>query len=189
MFIRTKLSDEEIVSQIRKGNEKVLVKLYEMNYVNVRSYILKNSGTVDDIDDVLQDSVIAVWQNVNKPDFILSAKLSTYVYSIARNLWLKQLQKRSRFDRPTDWQFDNLTEDQPATSTMDNNLIRACMDKLGDTCRKLLGYFYFDGMEMREIAVKLSFANADTAKAKKYQCLKKLEEIVKNRYSKSDFIG
>src|SRR5689334_3838914 len=111
MFIRPKLSDEEIVSQVRKGNEKVLVKIYEMNYVNVRSYILKNSGKEDDIDDVLQEAVIAVWQNINKPDFILSAKLTTYVYSIARNIWLKQLQKRSRFDKAGDRHFDNLSED------------------------------------------------------------------------------
>jgi len=147
-------------------------------------------GKEEDIDDVLQDAVIAVWQNINKPDFILSAKLTTYVYSIARNLWLKQLQKRSRFDKAGDRQFDNLSE-QPAdlAGNMDNELIKACMEKLGDTCRNLLSYFYFDGMEMREIAVKLSFANADTAKSKKYQCLKKLEEIVRKRYSKSDFVG
>ena len=32
------------------------------------------------------------------------------------------------------------------------------------------------------------FNNADTAKAKKYQCFKKLEEIVKRRYKMTDFL-
>jgi hypothetical protein len=49
--------------------------------------------------------------------------------------------------------------------------------------------FYFDGNDMEQIARKMQFANADTAKAKKYQCFKKLETLIKSRFNKSDFIG
>jgi hypothetical protein len=41
---------------------------------------------------------------------------------------------------------------------------------------------------MDTIAKRLQFNNADTAKAKKYQCFKKLEEIVKRRYKMTDFL-
>jgi len=44
-------------------------------------------------------------------------------------------------------------------------------------------YYYFDDMSMEEIAQKMSYANADTAKTKKYKCKqeldRKLKEIVK----------
>jgi hypothetical protein len=63
------------------------------------------------------------------------------------------------------------------------------MDEIGETCKKLLMMFYFDGNDMEQIARKMQFANADTAKAKKYQCFKKLETLIKSRFNKSDFIG
>jgi len=58
---------------------------------------------------------------------------------------------------------------------------------LGDVCKKVLTQYYFDGMNMQEIAKKLNFANTDTAKTKKYKCKKKLDELIENRYSTEDF--
>ena len=59
---------------------------------------------------------------------------------------------------------------------------------MGETCRKVLTYYYFDGMSMAEIAERLGFANTNTAKTKKYKCKKKLDEIVRAKYSESDFL-
>ena len=67
-------------------------------------------------------------------------------------------------------------------------IINECINSLGDTCRKILTYYYFDGMSMSDIAEKLGFANTDTAKTKKYKCKKKLDSLVKSQYSASDFL-
>ena len=62
------------------------------------------------------------------------------------------------------------------------------IDQLGDTCKKVLMYYYFEEMSMQDIADKLGFANTDTAKTKKYKCKKKLDELVKAQYSEQDFL-
>ena len=49
-------------------------------------------------------------------------------------------------------------------------------------------YYYFDGMSMAEIAERLGFANTNTAKTKKYKCKKKLDELIRAKYSESDFL-
>ena len=67
-------------------------------------------------------------------------------------------------------------------------IIAKCMDQLGDTCRKVLMYYYFDELSMQEIADKMGFANTDTAKTKKYKCKQKLDELVKTQYSEQDFL-
>ena len=67
-------------------------------------------------------------------------------------------------------------------------IINKCVNELGDTCRKVLTYYYFDGMSMAEIAERLGFANTNTAKTKKYKCKKKLDELVRTQYSESDFL-
>ena len=67
-------------------------------------------------------------------------------------------------------------------------IIRSCINELGDTCKRILMYYYFDGMSMNEIAEKLGYANNDTAKTKKYKCKKKLDELVKEKFTASDFM-
>ena len=49
-------------------------------------------------------------------------------------------------------------------------------------------YYYFDGLSMSDIAEKLGYANTDTAKTKKYKCKKRLDELVKAKYTESDFM-
>jgi len=41
---------------------------------------------------------------------------------------------------------------------------------------------------MADIAKKLNFANTDTAKTKKYKCKKKLDALVKKKYSVNDVL-
>jgi len=67
-------------------------------------------------------------------------------------------------------------------------IIARCMEQLGETCRKVLMYYYFEEMSMQEIADKLGFANTDTAKTKKYKCKQKLDELVKAQYTEQDFL-
>jgi DNA-directed RNA polymerase specialized sigma24 family protein len=59
---------------------------------------------------------------------------------------------------------------------------------LGDTCRKILTLYYFEKLSMNDIADQLGFANADTAKTKKYKCKKELDHKIKSIYSESDFL-
>ena len=62
-----------------------------------------------------------------------------------------------------------------------------CVGEMGDVCRKILTYYYFDGLSMTDISKKLKFANTDTTKTKKYKCKKKLDALIKGKYSTLDF--
>ncbi len=189
MFGRRAWTDEELVEEIRSGNKRALAYLYDENYASVRNHIMKNSGKPDDVDDILQDAVIAVWQKVNQPGFELTAKLNTFLFAVAKNLWLKQLSKSSRSELMEDHHEGIQTSEQKEMRQKDLQIVVQYMNKLGDTCRNLLHLFYFEELDMKEIAVQLNFNNADTAKAKKYQCFKKLEQLVKAHFNKSDFIN
>ena len=66
--------------------------------------------------------------------------------------------------------------------------VRSCIEELGDTCKKVLSYYYFDGMSMKVIAERLGFANAETAKTKKYKCKKALDQLIRSKFKASDFM-
>jgi DNA-directed RNA polymerase specialized sigma24 family protein len=67
-------------------------------------------------------------------------------------------------------------------------IIHQCIARMDETCRKLLTYYYFDDMSMQDITKKLGFANTDTTKTRKYKCKKKLDSLIKAKYSASDFL-
>jgi DNA-directed RNA polymerase specialized sigma24 family protein len=67
-------------------------------------------------------------------------------------------------------------------------IIHDCINELGDSCKKILSYHYFDGLSMDKIATKMRLANSDTAKTKRYKCKKRLDDLIRSRYQASDFL-
>lgn len=187
MFGLTKLTDHSVLERMKQGDEQMLVYLYKQHHTMVKNFVLKNSGDANVVDDILQDTVIAVWTNVHKPDFILQSKLSTYILAIAKNLWFKELKKRSKFKLVDETNHLNLKSEE-SHFNMDQSIIVQLVEDLDETCKKLLSYFYFDGYNNVLIAEKLGFANANTVKSKKYQCFKKLQASVLEKYKKEDLL-
>jgi RNA polymerase sigma factor (sigma-70 family) len=187
MFRIGRLADHIVIERIKQGDEKMLVYLYKEHRTMVKNFILKNSGDETVVDDILQDTVIAVWKNTNKLEFILQAKLSTYVMAIAKNLWFKELKKRTKFKLVDETNhLDQGSEEMDLD--LDQSVIRQLVMDMDETCGKLLAYFYFDGFSTKVIAQKLGFANADTVKSKKYQCFKKLQATVLASYQKDELL-
>lgn len=189
MWIWQNKPDQELLDLIRQGDEEALKYLYRQNYSMVRKYVIENSGTLQDVDDMLQDAVIAVWKNVSKRDFKLTSQLSTYFLAIVKNLWLKKLRKNKR---EVDLEEDGMNLAAGSilphfSRKMDLKLVRSLLEEVSDTCKELLGLFYFEQMDNKSIAERMSFSNSDVVKAKKYQCLKKLKLKFEEQYSVEDF--
>jgi RNA polymerase sigma factor (sigma-70 family) len=178
------MKDQEVIDKILKGDERALDYLYTKNYKMMVNLILKNSGTETEAKDVFQDALVVFWQKIIRGELILTSKISTYLYSVCWNLWRKELDRKKRLSNEEKDGSEKMNHDQQEQV----RIIRQCVDSLGETCRKVLAYYYFDGFSMKEIAEKMGFANSDTAKTKKYKCKKELDKLVKSRYEASDFL-
>ena len=179
------MNDEEVIAKIRKGDERALDFLYKKNYKMMINMIIKNNGSEDEAKDIYQEALIVLWQKVLNTDFILSSKLSTFLYSICQNLWRKELERRNRHtneDQITKTEINDIDKKERI------EIINQCINELGETCRAILTYYYFDNLSMSDIAEKMGFANSDTAKTKKYKCKQELDKKVKSLYTASDFL-
>jgi RNA polymerase sigma factor (sigma-70 family) len=178
------MNEKEIFERICKGDEKALELLYQKYYRMMTKLVITNSGTEDEARDVYQDALIVFWQKATSGNLVLTSKMSTYIYSICQNLWRKELDRKKRLS----------SEEKDTSVTLDTEsserekILAKCIDQLGETCKKVLMFYYFEEMSMQDIADKLGFANTDTAKTKKYKCKKKLDELVKAQYSEHDFL-
>lgn len=183
-----KLNDEQLVAAIKNGSKQALAQLYKDNYMSVRNYILKNNGNSDDAEDIIQDAVIVIWEKIKHNQLVLQAKLSTLVFAISRNLWLKRLNKLGKQTNIDVIISENLAVKDETFATENRNIVMRMMENLGANCKDLLTYFYFEGFDMQTIAQKLNYNNADTVKAKKHQCFKHLQQLFMNTYQKKDLI-
>lgn len=188
MLGRKKLNDQQLVDAIKNGDKDAMVQLYKDNVSSIKNYILKNNGNADDAEDVLQDTCIAIWEKIRNNQLELKAKISTLAFAIARNQWLKRLNKLSKNVQMDGINTEKMTDDSDSFQFDDKKRVQEVLGLIGEKCKELLTYFYFDGLDMNSIAEKMQYNNADTAKAKKHQCFKSLQEQFLKKYSREDFI-
>jgi len=184
MSKQTNYSDQEILEEIISPKlpvqDKAFAYLYKKHYKSIMTMVTKNSGSEEDARDVFQDSIIVLHKNAQKKDFSLSCKLGTYLYSVARNIWLKKLKKNKRMVSisETEKEFIPISDDNVKIIDMmeEKNLLHSYIQKMGEDCRKVLKFFYFDGMRLEEIANQMGYNSAEVAKNKKYRCFQSLKK-------------
>ena len=182
-------NDQILVDKIREGDGDALRFLYKKYYPVVLRLITQNSGDEEDAEDIYQEALIVLYEKVKDPNFKLSSSLKTFIYSISRNKWLYKLRQEGTggvsFEDVEDF-FDVIDDSQDFdTENIDyENLVGEALQKMDDTCRKLLEYFYFHKLSLDIIAQKLGYNNANTAKAKKNKCMNRAREIAKKLMEK-----
>lgn len=169
--------ESRTLSQIRDGDRAGLVGLYEQNRKTVVTHVTRNGGSADDADDILQESVVIVWERVRAGTFEPNARIGTFLFGVARNLWLRRLARR-RKEPPMTGDPDQVSAAEEEEDDDRVEQVRGAFRLLGEPCRTLLLLYYWERLSMSEVAMHIGFANADVAKAKKYQCKEQLRRLM-----------
>jgi RNA polymerase sigma factor (sigma-70 family) len=177
---KLQFTDEEFIAGLRSGDSIILQALYKKHYNIVLRFIVNNSGTADEAAEIYQQAIIVLYENVQKADFALTAKLQTYIYSVARRLWLKQLKRHGKtflFKEEEESELAEVTPDIDLHLKKEQELTRMqkSLEELGEPCATLINDFYVHGLSMDEIAEKFGYTNTDNAKNQKYKCLQRLK--------------
>ena len=113
----------------------------------IHSWIIKHGGSEQDAADMCQESVIVLYEKSKSEDFTLTSKISTYLFSVAKHLWYKEVQRRSAevmTDEPMELESsyeDDLKahrERELHYQQLDNAMV-----KLGSPCNELLKAYYY----------------------------------------------
>jgi RNA polymerase sigma factor (sigma-70 family) len=183
---RPLLTDDELLTGLAGGSDDALTQLYRRFFPMVLHFVTSNSGSDDEAKDIYQESLIVLYEKVRSGSFELHCQLKTYIYSVGRRLWLKQLAHKNRFmvndiDLPAtdsaavEQMDDDLTDHEERDRQFD--LMADSLDRLGEPCRTLLEDFYIRHLSMQDITDKFGYTNADNAKTQKYKCLMRLKRL------------
>lgn len=177
MGLFRKYPDSAIIDGIRKQDSRILTYLYDAYYDVIRDHLRKNSGSDDDVSDVLQETVVILYKQVTGEGFELTTDLKGYFFGVARNVWNAQLRYRSRMTTlETDPAEPDEAEDYSAATL--ERIVSRSFALLRDDCRMVLNLFT-EGQTYEEIARTMGLKSESYARRKKYLCKEALLEIIK----------
>lgn len=191
------MNDLKLFQRLQQRDESALVELgkkYQEGFVNWArpTYHFQEEMLYDFFMDALLDFYEKILAGKFENRDAVSVK--NFLFTLFKNkLVNKVIQTKTRNDlqnkadvASTDW-LNNSDVENDFFEKEKANIIAKCMGALGGNCQKLLHLFYYEKMPNKDIAKELGYENAQTIKAKKYQCLQKLKQIVVGAYEKTDF--
>lgn len=174
--------NEKIIQGILSGDQQVFNNLYEHEFPKTVRLVTYNSGSVDDAKEIFQSGLVVIIEKVYRNDLDLTCSFSTYLYSVCRNLWFEEIRRNKKTISIND-PYDHIQSDCAFTSNeyMPDELaaVNRAIDSLGDGCKQLLECFYYKNLSFDEIANKLGYATAASARNQKYKCLERIRRAVR----------
>ena len=177
------LSDKKLLEGLLAQDPAAIRELYKRLEPAARSLILKMGGQHADADDILQESIIALYVNLRKNQYQQHAgvKLTSYVLQIARYQWLNHQAKAAR-------QRERLTNELPEEAELPdlqtdmhhlerNQKVRHAILQLPARCQQMLNLFYWEKKSIKEIADTFKIS-PDSAKNAKYRCMQRIKDLL-----------
>jgi RNA polymerase sigma factor (sigma-70 family) len=181
MEIGKTLTDNSLIEALCSDSPDEAIRyLYRKQFGLTMAYIRQNSGTEEDAEDIFQEVILVFIDVLKKDKFRGESSVSTFLYALTRNIWLNELKKRGK-SKLRDEVFEKGKDktDADVSHLIVHRELKAqlmqVVDKLGETCKKILLAFYFENRAIKEILETLNYENEQVVRNKKYKCLKQLE--------------
>ncbi len=185
MKVKRKYTDEELITGIKNKNDKIVSHVINDNINKIKQLVLLNNGSESDAQDVFQEALIVLYRKTHEKNFQLTCSLGTYLYSIARLLWLKELSKRSKgafvnVDENIDFVIDNNAEIQETIQKNERlRLFREKYEELSDDCKKVLQMFLME-IPLKEITRIMGYSSEQHTRNRRYRCKEALIKKIVN---------
>ncbi len=89
------MTDEELMRAVCNGDQSAYQTIVRQHLKSISHYAYRMLGNKKDTEDISQETFLRLWVNAAKwqPE---KAKLSTWLHTIARNLWVDYRRKHAR---------------------------------------------------------------------------------------------
>ncbi len=176
-----KYTIEQLLEGIKNRDNTILKLIYSEYYPIIRSFILQNSGNEDDAKDIFQEAVIALFKKANEPGFEITSSFITFLYSICRQLWFKQLRSRkihlnNIVEITEKIELDNEL-DETLEESLEQRLFRKHFLNLNKECQKLLR-LAMQKVQAKDIARLMGYSE-QFVRNRKYRCKGMLAKLIK----------
>lgn len=183
-----KIKEEEIIRLMssEKSREKgvhLMMDAYQSRlYWHIRRIIVDHNLA----QDVLQDTFIKAYQNFHQ--FKQDSQLYTWLYRIATNESLQQLNKLKRMqktDEDPDYHLQNMVADNAAPDAEDIQiLLQKAIHSLPEKQKLVFTMRYYDDLPYEELS-KILDMSVGTLKTNYHYAKQKVEDFIKQNYNEN----
>ncbi|MDO6596458.1 sigma-70 family RNA polymerase sigma factor [Oceanihabitans sp. 2_MG-2023] len=174
--------DQKYIEGLLENNSFIIQAIYDTFVPKVINYIKQNSGDADQAQDVIQETLITIYNQASQKKLQLTCPFDAYFFLLCKRKWLNELKKKtnkevtineevlSKDDDSQELAFETslFGEKQALFNTMFQQLGTACKDLIKAT---------FKIKSMEEVAASLGVTYA-YARKKKSLCIGKLTKMV-----------
>ena len=136
------LSIHEIIESLKKEDRKILTSVYNNFFPGIKQFVISNSGTFHDAEDIFQDALLIIYIKISNKSLSINCSFGSFLFSVSRNLWLRELKKRKTHGIHTtdftDISDKNCNLHADFIMLEKRSLFYEILEDLSDECRKLL---------------------------------------------------
>lgn len=174
--------DQKYIDGLLKNNSFIIQSIYDTFVPKVVNYIKQNSGSADEAQDIIQETLVTIYNQAKEKKLQLTCPFDAYFFLLCKRKWLNELKKSSNKEVTINedllYKDDESQELAFETSVFGEKeaLFTEMFNKLGIACKDLLTAT-FKIKSMEEVAKSLGVTYA-YARKKKSLCIGKLTELV-----------
>lgn len=134
-----------------ENDSKAYTALYDLCRYQITYYIFKKGGDEDEAADIVQEVILEMNSKLKTGTFVLSSKLTTYLFSIAKNKWNKILRKRGVLT-PFDEGLHGIDVETPRYSNDQIELVLKMLKDMDEKCQEIIRMRFWGGKRYESIA-------------------------------------
>lgn len=165
---------------LRRNDAEAVRALYRQHFPGVKHYVLQNSGTTNDAEDVFQEAISVLWLSVREGRFVPEADPGGFLYRVAKNKWLDVVRSAAHKHMKVVHDERSLERSAEVADDIEERLVRlrGVYEQLDDKCRSVLDRFYFERKDLATIANEMG-VEEESIRTIKYRCMMKLRAFRK----------
>ncbi|WP_067517236.1 sigma-70 family RNA polymerase sigma factor [Endozoicomonas ascidiicola] len=141
----------QLLVDLAKHQDKLLfMQLYDYFSPRIKSFLVKKGAAAELAEELVQETMLTVWKKAASYD-PEKATASTWLFRIARNLWIDRLRKEKP-DLLSPLSVYPETGYTPNLDVCDSGKIKSALDSLPLQQAQLVYKVYYEGKTHREIA-------------------------------------
>ena len=164
-----------------KGDSKIISKIYEINFKQVKRFILQNKGNTEDAEDIFQKALFQIAVRHKKEGIRIKSTFEGFLFTVCKNLWRREL--NSRKSRVTNSEVvEQISEAHDSARAIieqkRQELFVEMLDRISENCKMILSMF-FAKLSYAEIVASTDYTSETVVRQRVFKCKKKLTDLIK----------
>lgn len=190
------ITDQEIIENIKKGNNRGLYNLRNKffgmaRHIAMKNVIYKNNMILKvneaDINDLMHDTFYIIISKIKRDELVLTVKLSTYFYAVfekmlKRSLIQKEKDKKFRHQNSYLINSKSVNTDKLFDENVKQSVYEYYFNQLSDKCKEIFKYYYQEFPV--SVIANLLGNTVNYIMKRKYECKERLVRLIKTNPDK-----